>query len=74
MLPVGLVVGLVVLVPSTHLRCLDSEAQAQHLAAAVAAAVHSESLTTVAVVELVRRVGSCSHIRHPLATGDGDYS
>ena len=62
-------------VPSTHLRCLDSEAQAQHRAAAAAAAVHLVSLTTLAVVELVRRVGSCSHIRQQQqATGDGEYS
>jgi hypothetical protein len=49
-------------VPSTDLRRLDSEAQAQHRAAAVAAAVHLVSLTTVAVVELVRRVASCSRM------------
>ena len=61
-------------VPSTHLRCLDSEAQAQHRAAAAAAAVHLVSLTTLAVVELVRRVGSCSRIRQQQqATGDGEY-
>ena len=46
-----------------------------HPAAAAAAATRHlrdrELLTTVAVVERVRRVGSCSRIRQ--ATGDGEY-
>jgi hypothetical protein len=60
-------------VPSTDWR-LDSEAQAQHRAAAAAVAVHLVSLTTLAVVELVRRVGSCSRIRQQQATGDDEQS
>jgi hypothetical protein len=72
--PVELVEVLAELVPSTDLRRLDSEAQAQHRAVAAAVAVHLVSLTTVAVVVLVRRVGSCLPIRHPAATDDGEYS
>jgi hypothetical protein len=72
---VGLVEVLVELVPSTDLRRLDSEAQAQHRAAAAAVAVHLVSLTTVAVVGLVRRVASCSRIRQQQAADeDGEYS
>ena len=74
MLPAGLVEVLAERVPSTDLRRLDSEAQAQHRAAAAAVAVHLVSLTTLAVVELVRRVGSCLRIRLQQATGDDEYS
>ena len=77
--PVVLLVELVAVlaerVPSTHLRFLDSEAQAQHRAAAGAVVVHLVSLTTVAVVVLVQRVGSCSRIRQQQAADDdGEYS
>ena len=54
---------------------VDSEAQDRHPVAAEAVELRSVTLTTVAVVELVRRVGSCSRIRlQQQATGDDEYS
>lgn len=49
--------------------------QAQHRVAAAVEATQQDLSTTVAVVVLVQRVGSCSRILHLLAaTGDGEYS
>ena len=49
---------------------------AQHPAAAAAVATrHVREMTTVAVVEMVRRVASCSRIRQQQAADeDGEYS
>jgi len=47
--------------------------QARHRVAVVAADTRLAHLTTVVVVVLVQQVGSCSRIRQPAATGDGEY-
>jgi hypothetical protein len=54
---------------------VDSEAQDRHPVAAEAVERRSVTLTTVAVVELVRRVASCSRIvQQQAADEDGEYS
>lgn len=56
-------------------RAAASAQQAQHRVAVAVAATRQALPTTVAVVERLRRVGSCSRIRQQQqATGDGEYS
>jgi len=52
----------------------DSVLPALHRVVVVVVVRHSARLTTVAVAVLVQRVGSCSRILPPAATGDGEYS
>ena len=71
MLPVERVAVQEVLAP--RMVVADSEAQALRRVVVVEAVQRSAISTMVVVVVLVLVVGSCSRIRQPAATGDGEY-